>query len=108
MRVSTMILMLLAGAPAFGSDEGKADLKINDRRIDYIEFHATDLARTKAFYTGVFGWKFTDYGPDYIAFDDGRITGGFWKEGSSGGGPLGILYAVDLAAPEARIPPPRG
>jgi uncharacterized protein len=103
MRLSTIVLMLLAGVPAFASDEGKADLKANDRRIDYIEFHATDLAKTKAFYTGVFGWKFTDYGPDYIAFDDGRLTGGFWKEGSTGSGPLVILYAADLAATEARI-----
>jgi predicted enzyme related to lactoylglutathione lyase len=95
--------MLMAGVLAFASDEGKPDLKANDRRIDYIEFHATDLAKTKAFYTGVFGWKFTDYGPDYTSFDDGRITGGFWKEGSAGSGPLVILYAVDLAATEARI-----
>ena len=33
----------------------------NDR-IDYIEFSATDIPATKAFYSSVFGWKFTDWG----------------------------------------------
>jgi predicted enzyme related to lactoylglutathione lyase len=25
----------------------------------------------------VFGWQFTDYGPSYTEFDDGRLKGGF-------------------------------
>ena len=33
--------------------------------LDYIEFPATDMAATKAFYEEVLGWTFTDYGPDY-------------------------------------------
>lgn len=49
----------------------------NNLRIDYIEFPAIDLAKTKAFYQRVFNWKFTDYGPDYSSFEDGRIAGGF-------------------------------
>ena len=52
------------------------DTQTNEGRIDYIEFPATDIAKTKAFYTGVFGWKFTDYGPDYTSFEDGRLAGG--------------------------------
>ena len=36
----------------------------NDRRIDYIEFPVTDVARAKQFYGAVFGWTFEDYGPD--------------------------------------------
>ena len=50
-----------------------------DRRIDYIEFPVMDLAETKRFYTEVFGWDFTDYGPDYTSFKDGRLAGGFFK-----------------------------
>ncbi len=73
-------------------------------RIDYIEFPATDVARTKAFYVNVFGWKFTDYGPDYTSFEDGRIAGGFDKaEKPMRGGPLVVVYATDLAAMEAKI-----
>ena len=46
-----------------------------DGRIDYIEFPATDIAKTRSFYQGLFGWTFEDYGPDYTSFGDGRITG---------------------------------
>jgi predicted enzyme related to lactoylglutathione lyase len=80
------------------------EAKVNDRRIDYIEFPATDVAQTKAFYTGVFGWKFTDYGPDYASFEDGRLTGGFAKvDRVTRGGPLVVMYAADLAATEAAV-----
>ena len=36
-----------------------------DRRIDYIELPTTDIGEMKRFYSGAFGWSFTDYGPDY-------------------------------------------
>ena len=42
-----------------------------DNQIDYIEFQATDLAATRTFFEQLFGWKFTDYGPDYTSFEDG-------------------------------------
>jgi predicted enzyme related to lactoylglutathione lyase len=70
-----------------------------DKRIDYIELNVSDLARSKAFYGGAFGWQFTDYGPSYCAFSDGRLDGGFTTaEPPCPGGPLVILYADDLAA----------
>jgi len=76
----------------------------NEGRIDYIEFPAVDIARTKVFYAGVFGWKFTDYGPDYTSFEDGRIAGGFYrKEAVAAGGPLVVMYASDLAGMETKV-----
>ena len=76
----------------------------HDRRIDYIELPATDVAATKRFYISAFGWKFTDYGPDYTSFEDGRLTGGFRKaDAVSRGGPLIVLFAVDLADAESRV-----
>jgi predicted enzyme related to lactoylglutathione lyase len=76
----------------------------NDRRIDYIEFPAVNVEATKAFYSRVFGWRFTDYGPDYTSFEDGRLAGGFWKKDEvRGGGPLVVIYAADLAAAEAQV-----
>ena len=77
----------------------------NDKRIDYIEFPATDVAATRRFYETVFGWKFQDYGPEYTSFVDGRIAGGFYKAPAVGPGPgaLVVVYAADLAAIEARI-----
>ncbi|GAL16051.1 glyoxalase family protein [Vibrio astriarenae] len=37
-------------------------------KLNYVEFGANDLEATKSFFTRVFGWEFTDYGPDYTAF----------------------------------------
>ena len=71
----------------------------NDRRIDYIEFRVRDIERTKAFYGTVFGWRFTDHGPEYCEFRDGRLAGGFTTEGApEPGGPLVVLYGDDLPA----------
>jgi predicted enzyme related to lactoylglutathione lyase len=76
----------------------------NDRRIDYIEMNVSDLARSRAFYGSAFGWTFTDYGPTYCAFSDGRLEGGFTTSGTPNpGGPLVILYAVDLANMQSRV-----
>lgn len=69
----------------------------NEGRIDYIEFPATDIGRTQTFYAGLFGWKFTDYGPEYTSFEDGRIAGGFFKKDAvAAGGPLVVMYTADL------------
>lgn len=75
-----------------------------DRRIDYIEFVSTDIPATKKFYSETFGWKFTDYGPEYTAFNDGRLDGGFRAAREvSQGGALVVLYATDLEGIEARV-----
>jgi len=69
----------------------------NDRRIDYVEFNVADIAAAKAFYGSAFGWRFTDYGPNYCEFDDGRLKGGFTDFGPvRPGGPLVVVYARDL------------
>ena len=76
----------------------------HDRRIDYIELPATNVEKTKRFYIDAFGWKFTDYGPDYTSFEDGRIAGGFTTAGTvASGGALLVIFAVDLAATEKRV-----
>lgn len=76
----------------------------NDLKIDYVEFNVTDIARSRAFYGEAFGWCFTDYGPDYCEFGDGRLTGGFTTLGPvRAGGPLVILYADDLEGAVARV-----
>jgi len=73
-------------------------------RIDYIEFDVADITASKAFYGAAFGWSFTDYGPDYCEFADGRLTGGFTTLGKpQPGGPLVILHADDLEASLAAV-----
>ena len=75
--------------------------------VDYIEIAATDLEANKAFFSGLFGWKFTDYGPDYVAFEDGRLAGGFFRAKSEDvhaqGAVLVVFYSEDLAATQARV-----
>jgi uncharacterized protein len=76
----------------------------NDRRIDYIEMGVADIERSKAFYGKAFGWTFKDYGPTYCEFSDGRLTGGFTTGTSPRpGGPLVILYGVDLPALQRQV-----
>jgi uncharacterized protein len=75
-----------------------------DRRIDYVEFPARDIAGVKQFYSEAFGWKFTDYGPSYTSFEDGRLAGGFTTAASVAvGGALVVIYADDLEAAESRV-----
>lgn len=71
--------------------------------IDYIELAVTDLAAAKRFYAAAFGWAFSDYGPDYAGFKDGRPgdaeAGGLRREPAvTRGGPLVVLYSGDLEA----------
>jgi predicted enzyme related to lactoylglutathione lyase len=76
-----------------------------DGKVDYVELPGADVAATKAFYTAAFGWRFTDYGPDYAAFEEG-LDGGFHAGGADDGAvtaPLVILYAHDLEAMAERV-----
>jgi uncharacterized protein len=74
-----------------------------ENQIDYIEMPASDIEKTKSFYHSVFGWTFTDYGPDYTSFHDGRMAGGFAKGLPLGKGVLLVLYSSDLAAVQKKI-----
>lgn len=66
--------------------------------INYIEFTCKNIMEIKAFYSKAFGWTFTDYGPDYTAFNDGRLDGGFYHsiEHVPAANPLVILYTEQL------------
>lgn len=50
---------------------------MKNTHINYIEIQTTDMEAVKSFYSEAFGWKFTDYGPGYSAFEDAGIDGGF-------------------------------
>lgn len=80
---------------------------LTDRRINYVELSADDFDAVEAFYTGAFGWTFTDYGPEYRAFNDGAFDGGFRKADlrsrTETGAALIILYAEELEAVEAAV-----
>src|SRR5213082_4271965 len=62
--------------------------------IDYIEVPSHDLAKTKKFFSALFGWSFVDYGPDYASFDDGRMAGGFFRAEKASGDPAIIKRGI--------------
>ncbi|MGO4262394.1 VOC family protein [Lysobacter sp. TAB13] len=73
-------------------------------RLDYLEFAVADIDATKTFYGAAFGWTFTDYGPDYCEFNDGRMKGGFHRQSAPRpGGALVVIYADDLADAQRRV-----
>ncbi|HGE6000735.1 TPA: VOC family protein, partial [Vibrio cholerae] len=67
-------------------------------KINYVEFAAKDLEST----IKVFGWSFVDYGPEYAAFSNEGLDGGFFKAELSSrtenGGALLIFYSSDIEA----------
>lgn len=71
-------------------------------KINYLEFASRDLAATKVFFTSVFGWRFTDYGPEYTAFDHQGLEGGFYRaekvSSATEGAPLTVFFSSDLKA----------
>jgi uncharacterized protein len=52
---------------------------IKNNFINYIEFKANDLKRIEEFYNTIFGWKFTYYWPEYLAFSECWIEWWFEK-----------------------------
>ncbi|MBL7707023.1 MAG: VOC family protein [Taibaiella sp.] len=72
------------------------DLRLKHEQVQYIEFLSKDLNKAKAFYTRCFGWKFTDYGPHYTAFEGAYVDGGFTSGEPVNGSILIVLYSGDL------------
>jgi predicted enzyme related to lactoylglutathione lyase len=76
-------------------------------KLNYVEFPARDLARTKAFFERAFGWSFIDYGPDYAAFAAQGLDGGFFRSGqcstTANGAALLVFYSNDLEATLERV-----
>lgn len=67
--------------------------------IDYVELPGRNMEATKHFYRAAFGWEFQSYGPDYVAFENAGLDGGFQSDaGEAHAHPLVILYAEDLDA----------
>jgi len=81
-------------------------MNINDK-INYVEFPARDIEATKTFFTAVFGWNFNDYGPEYTAFANQGINGGFYRSDSASstetGGALIVLYSDTLEEVQERV-----
>ncbi|WP_196260608.1 VOC family protein [Pelagibacterium limicola] len=71
--------------------------------INYLELASSDIVASKAFFSAAFGWGFTDYGPDYAAFENAGLDGGVEQAEGEPKAPLAVLYAPDLDAAEAAV-----
>ena len=76
-------------------------------KINYVEFPAKDIQKTKDFFSQAFGWSFQDFGPEYSAFSNQGIDGGFYKadlsSSANNGAALIVFYSQDLEATQTKI-----
>ena len=76
-------------------------------KMNYVELPAKDLAATKAFFESAFGWSFTDYGPEYTAFENQGLDGGFFQSdlasSTEKGAALIVFYSNQLEATLAKV-----
>jgi len=78
-----------------------------DEKINYVEFPSRNIEATKAFFSKAFGWSFVDYGPEYAAFSNEGLDGGFFRSdlsaSSEKGSALIVFYSKDLERTQAKI-----
>ncbi len=76
-------------------------------KINYVEFPAKDINSVKEFFTAAFDWTFTDYGPDYTAFENQGLDGGFFTSdlttSTKDGSALIVFYSNTLEKTQAKI-----
>ncbi len=76
-------------------------------KINYVEFPAKDIEATKKFFSSVFGWSFVDYGPEYVAFNNEGLDGGFYKSeltvSTESGSALVVFYSKDIEETQTKI-----
>jgi len=89
------------------SEINHSQIKNKANAIDYIECPSNDLTKSKLFFAELFNWQFQDYGPEYLAFFDGRLAGGFYltnkKMDSAYGSALVVFYHSDLEAIKDKV-----
>jgi uncharacterized protein len=73
-------------------------------RLNYVEMPVGEVAASKAFYAGVFGWGFTDFGPEYAAMTTGDVDIGLNGTGEQATAQLlPVIQVEDLEATLAAV-----
>ncbi len=72
-------------------------------KIDYVEFETGQLSRSRKFFSEAFGWKYTEYGPDYLGIDNAGLDGGIGSATKEIAPPLVILRAENLEEAQRRV-----
>lgn len=77
----------------------------DEGRIDYVEIPVTDLDVARAFFEGLYGWEFQEWGPDYYSFSDGRLDGGLRRaeQPAPASGVLLVFFSRDLERDYDRV-----
>lgn len=73
-------------------------------KICYVEFPASDIARSADFYSNVFGWSIRTRGDGHTAFDDsvGEVSGS-WVVGRAPSTHAGILIYIMVESVAATL-----
>ena len=75
--------------------------------INYLEFPSRNLSASKGFFSAVFGWTFTDYGPEYTAFSNAGVDGGFYAadqaSSTANGSVLVVFYSDNLESTQGNV-----
>ncbi|VAW75080.1 Glyoxalase family protein [hydrothermal vent metagenome] len=76
-------------------------------KVNYVELPAKNLQATTKFFGQVFGWSFQEFGPEYSAFSNQGIDGGFFKSdlssSTSNGAALIVFYSINLEGTQEKI-----
>lgn len=79
----------------------------HQEKLNYVEFPASNIPATKRFFKQAFGWDFEDFGPEYTAFSNQGIDGGFYKSEltatASTGSALLVLLSDNLEATQSNV-----
>jgi uncharacterized protein len=75
--------------------------------INYLEFQVKSITESKAFFGELFEWKFEDFGPEYCAFSNAGLAGGFYESSQSSnaddGAMLVVFYSKELEELKSKI-----
>lgn len=73
-------------------------------RINFIELPARDLATARTFYSTVFGWELSDFGPSYSCTMTGDVDLGLQGDASEVPAmPLPVVLVDDLETAQAAV-----
>jgi len=73
-------------------------------RINYVELPAANIAAAKGFYSTVFGWSLTDFGPTYACTMTGDVDMGLQGDmAAATAHPLPVIDVDDLEAALAAV-----
>ncbi len=78
-----------------------------NEKINYVELPAKNIKANKDFFSKVFDWSFVDYGPEYSAFKNAGLDGGFFKSelsaSTDNGSALIVFYSQNLESTLTKI-----